>query len=226
MQRFLRLAILALFFAASVAQAQTSWSTAAYHNCVNEGPSLENPNVALTGYDIATTKTWPGSVRSGLGLLSRIDKAVIREFRKAWNVSSAGTNGREGLVLIFRMPDGSYTGRSQGSTGEYQKFTFNWIFNAVAIVHTHPNDANPRPSPQDQRVAEKYEVPIFTITITGMYVYNPATKIISKVMNGLDWLNPSKWTNEIAGKLESSRAQIAESSYKQIPGDLSCRQCQ
>lgn len=144
----------------------------------------------------------------------------MKEFEKAWQVSRSGTNGREGLVLIFRMPDGSYTGRSQGSTGEYQAFTFNWISNAVAIVHTHPNGTSPRPSEQDLRVADKYDVPIFTITISGMYVYNPATKIISKVMDGLDWLNLSKWTKETARKLKISRTQIAESSYKQNPAAL------
>ncbi len=221
MQGFSRLAILFLVFAASVSQAQTSRSTVSDYNRTDDSDAEHSLDGAGTDYDVASTNTGPGKVMAGFEFLRNIDRGVIKEFDKAWRVSGDGTNGREGLVLIFRMTDGSYTGRSQGSTGEYQKFTFKWIFNAVAIVHTHPNGIDPRPSPQDRRVAEKYDVPIFTITISGMYVYNPATKITSKVMDGLDWLNLSKWTNEIARKLKSSRTQIAESSYKQIPADLS-----
>jgi len=128
---------------------------------------------------------------------TNIDKGVEKAFDKAWRASGDGMNGREGVVLIFRMTDGSYTGRSQGFTNEYKKLTFKWRPNAVAIVHTHPNSSDPKPADQDKRVADKYGVPNFTITISGMYVYDPATKKTSKVMNGLDWLNLSTYPDEL-----------------------------
>jgi hypothetical protein len=138
-------------------------------------------------------------VPSGLRLMpangkrTNIDQRLIKEFDKAWRASGGGTNGREGVVLIFRMADGSYTGRSQGFTNEYRKSTFKWNPAALAIVHTHPNSIDPRPAEQDKRVADKYGVPNFTITISGMYVYDPATKKTSKVLNGLDWLDLSTY---------------------------------
>lgn len=125
---------------------------------------------------------------------TNIDESVIKEFAKAWRDAGSGTTGCEGVVLIFRMVDGSYTGKSQGFTNEYRKFTFKWNPAAIAIVHTHPNSSDPRPGEQDRRVADRYGVPNCTITTTGMFAYDPATKQISKVMDGLDWLNPSKWT--------------------------------
>lgn len=202
MHRFSRLAILALVFAAFVSRAQATRSTAAYENRANDSGAELKPDGA-TDIDVASTHTRLGRVKGGLEFLRRIDKEVIKEFEKAWQVSGYGTNGREGVVLIFRMEEGSYRGISQGFSNEYQKFTFNWRPNALAIVHTHPNSCDPRPSPKDERVAEKYDVPIFTITISGMYVYDPTTRLTSKVVNGLDWLELSKW-RETGAKMKDA----------------------
>jgi hypothetical protein len=129
-----------------------------------------------------------------------IDRGLIEEFDEAWQLSGDGTSGREGVVLIFRMYDGSYQGKSQGLCNEYMKSTFRWNPAAIAIVHTHPNNCDPRPSANDRRVAEEYHVRIFTITLSGMYEYDPATKKTSKVLNGLAWLDlasypegPKRW---------------------------------
>jgi hypothetical protein len=150
------------------------------------------------------TSIWSSRLKAGFGLLRRIDKGVIREFEQAWRISGDGRYGNEGVVLIFRMRDDSYRGKSLSSTGEYQKFTFKWNPAAVAIVHTHPNRADPRPSEQDELFAKKYDAPIFTITISGMYVYDPATRITGKVLDGLDWLNQSKWTQQVYRNLVAS----------------------
>ena len=128
---------------------------------------------------------------------THIDQSLITEFYKAWQISGSGTNGREAVVLVFRMEDGTYTGQSQGFSNEYMSFTFKWNPAAVAIVHTHPNGSVPTPSEQDKRVADQYGVPNFTITISGMYEYDPATKRISKVLDGLAWLNLSSWPQGI-----------------------------
>ena len=135
-----------------------------------------------------------------------IDKRVIKEFDKAWHDSGDGTNGREGVVLIVRMEDGTYNAKSQGFTNEYKEFTFKWNPAALAIVHTHPNSCDSRPSEQDERVADKYGIPIFTITVSGMYVYDPTTKKTSKVLNGLDWLNPSSYPDGLTRWLGAQTA--------------------
>jgi len=89
------------------------------------------------------------------------------------------------------MKDGSYVGKTLGYTNEIRKFTFKWNPAAMAIVHTHPNGSDPKPADQDKRIANKYGVLNFTISIRGMYVYDPVTKKTSKVLNGLDWLDQS-----------------------------------
>jgi hypothetical protein len=66
-------------------------------------------------------------------------------------------------------------------------------------------------------VADRYGVPIFTITISGMYMYNPATKQTSKVLEGLDWLDPinlSRWAQEIDRGVDTSSNQAIESVCK------------
>ncbi len=129
------------------------------------------------------------------------DRRVLKEFDTAWHLSADGTNGREAVVLIFRKDDGGYLGRLQGFSNELQKASFKWNPAALAIVHTHPNKSVPVPTEQDRRVADKYHVPNFTITISGMYVYDPATKKTSKVLNGLDWLDAAnlwRWVQAMA----------------------------
>ncbi|HXG64513.1 MAG TPA: hypothetical protein VNO70_05360 [Blastocatellia bacterium] len=125
--------------------------------------------------------------------LSKINASVVKEFRKAWSLTASGRRDVEAVVLLFRKLDGSYVAESQGSTNERKKFTFRWVANAIAIVHTHPNSDSPKPSDQDKRIADKYGVPMFTITVDGMYMYDPQTKQTTKVKDGLDWRDPAKW---------------------------------
>jgi hypothetical protein len=145
------------------------------------------------------------------GMSDIIDQAIVKEFDKAWTISGDGTNGREGVVLIFRMADGSYTGKLQRFTNQNRKATFKWNPAAIAIVHTHPNSCDPKPADQDKRVADKYGIPNFTITLRGMYVYDPATKKTSKVMDGLDWLNLS--TIQMNSKHRLGRSETPSSGY-------------
>lgn len=201
MQRFSKLAVLAIALVAAVFHARTC--ALETHNGGDIVAEV-NPDEAFINYDAATRWIWSSRVRAGFGFLRRIDKAATKEFERAWMVSGVGTNGREGVVLIFRMGDGSYKVQSQGYTNEYQRFRFKWSPAAVAIVHTHPNSCDPRPSEQDQRVAEEYDAPIFTITSSGMYAYDPATKFTIQVLDGLDWLKPSKWTPDVYRNLMAS----------------------
>jgi hypothetical protein len=145
-------------------------------------------------------KTANTGITTGFGVggfqLSRIDKSVVSEFQKAWWASHGGTSFREGVVLIFRKLDGNYMAKSMGKTNQHKSFTFTWAPNAIAIVHTHPNSSDPKPSPDDIRIAEKFGIPVCTITRWGMYVYDPVTKSTSKVKENLDWLDSTKFNRE------------------------------
>ena len=132
--------------------------------------------------------------------ISKFDNGIVKAFEKAWERSGDGASSLEGVVLILRMADGSFSGRDMGVTNEYKRFTFPWHPAAIAIVHTHPNTSDPKPCGEDIVVAEKFGVPIFTITSRGMYVYDPGTRKTSKVMRDLDWLDQSRWSTALFGK--------------------------
>ncbi len=126
--------------------------------------------------------------------ISKFDNGIVKAFEKAWERSGNGSSSYEGVVLVLRMADGSFSGRDMGATNEYRRFTFAWHPAAIAIVHTHPNATDPKPCGDDIVAADKYGVPIFTITNRGMYVYDPGTRKTSKVMKDLDWLDQANWS--------------------------------
>jgi len=133
--------------------------------------------------------------RAGADLaISTIDKQIVEAFSTAWRRSGNGSLPLEGVVLILRMADGGYSGREMGSSNEHRQFTFRWHPATIAIVHTHPNTSDPKPQDEDIAVADRYHVPVFTITSRGMYVYDPGTRKLSKVMRNLDWLDASNWS--------------------------------
>jgi hypothetical protein len=156
---------------------------------INEPGSRRTAGAGVTGPSANTANSKPTGAVTRAESINRI----ANQFLRAWYSSAAGTNGREGVVLIFRKPDGSYTGELQPFTNEYVRATFAWNPAAVAIAHTHPNSSDPEPSRHDKKLADKFGVPIFTITQTGLYEYEPATKKTTKVMNGLDWANASNY---------------------------------
>lgn len=140
---------------------------------------------------------------------SKINQEMTGEFAKAWRVAKAGSSEYEGVVLYYLLPDGSYQVKALSSTNEYKKFSFTWDDRIVAIFHTHPKSVDPRPSVDDMKVADKYNVLMFTLTMRGMYVYDPASKKTSAVLYGLDWLNASKWTDEVAMKMANLSPSFA-----------------
>ena len=133
-------------------------------------------------------------------VMSKFDKPMVEAFGQAWRRSGNGSLPVEGVVLILRMANGGYGGRELGATNEHKKFTFSWHPATIAIVHTHPNGSDPKPQDEDTAIADKYKVPIFTITSKGMYVYDPGSRKISKVMRDLDWLDISNWNRGLFAK--------------------------
>lgn len=154
-------------------------------DAVESSRTHSNRSVPLSGADFA---------------LSKIDKQIVGAFAQAWRRSGNGLSPFEGVVLILRMTGGEYAGREMGSTNEHRQFTFRWHPATIAIVHTHPNASDPKPQDEDIAIADKYNVPIFTITSRGMYVYDPGVRKLSKVMSDMDWLDISNWRKALIAK--------------------------
>ena len=127
--------------------------------------------------------------------LSKIDDSVVKAFQLAWKNSGNGTLSVEGVVLIFANPDGSYKALLESYTNQSRKFSFKWNPAILAIVHTHPNDNDPKPSRQDLALADRFGVPIFTLTGSGMFMYDPSTRKISKIKDRLNWSKSSSWAS-------------------------------
>lgn len=188
MKRIVRLVSAALVLTAMVIPARSFNMTVGVSSALLDAigaARMHNSALTLSGADYA---------------ISKIDNEIVKAFEKAWQRSGNGATSLEGVVLILRMADGSFSGRDMGATNEYRRFTFAWHPAAIAIVHTHPNSADPKPCDEDIGVAEKHGVPIFTLTNRGMYVYDPGTRKVSKVMNDLDWLDRVSWSKGLLGK--------------------------
>lgn len=139
-------------------------------------------------------------------LLSDIDEKMVKQFNGAWQQCGLGTKDYEAVVLVLSESDGSVKGVSAGRSNQSYEFTFKWNPAIIAVVHTHPNNRDPKPQPQDILVARRFDVPIFTLTRRGMYLYDPATDRITKVKSGTDWLDSSSWlTNTHLAATEASK---------------------
>jgi hypothetical protein len=126
-------------------------------------------------------------------ILMRIDERIVEEMELAWRIVGGGIDNKEAVLLLFRMDDGSIHARPGGLTNEQKAFTFKWYPSAIAILHTHPNSVDPQPSRPDRQLANELGVPIFTLTVRGMYLYDPHSRKVTQIKRGLDWLELSKW---------------------------------
>jgi hypothetical protein len=124
-------------------------------------------------------------------ILSAISDQTRAEFKKAWWAAGGGARQIESVVLLYRGRNRTLIAAPEGCTNQRLSFSFKWSPNIIAVVHTHPNSASPEPQRNDLEIADKYRVPVFTITNRGMFVYDPATKKTTKVFGGLAWLEPS-----------------------------------
>ena len=129
-------------------------------------------------------------------ILGAIDDRTREEFRKAWRIAKNGTSSAEGVVLLYHGRDGSLIARYQGWTNQHLSFSFKWSPTIIGVVHTHPNGYTREPAGNDLDIADKYRVPVFTITNRGMFVYDPESRKVIKVEDGLDWLDPLKWSTD------------------------------
>ena len=166
-------------------------SSAAPVHCINIAGGLYSS--LSNAVAVSRTHAEMVSKRNADFVMSTFDKPIIDSFSTAWRRVGNGTLPEESVVLILRMANGGYSARDLGQTHEHKQFTFRWHPATIAIVHTHPNSSSPKPQEEDLVVADKYRVPIFTITSRGMFVYDPTTRKITKVMENLDWLEISKW---------------------------------
>lgn len=74
---------------------------------------------------------------------------------------------------------------------------------AVALLHTHPADGNPRPSERDRRAARLLGLPVYTISVWGVFRADPDGAVVA--VSSPAWQPSIDW-------------QVAASAFPETPG--------
>ncbi|MCI0446112.1 hypothetical protein L0244_23030 [bacterium] len=60
----------------------------------------------------------------------------------------------------------------------------------IAVVHTHPQKVDPKPSKEDGLVARRLNIPVYTISRKGIWKITPDRKVIQEA--GVQWYKEVK----------------------------------
>ncbi len=104
--------------------------------------------------------------------------------KAAWGLSGPF----ERAAWIVETSDGSFACQEWPSTNSYLSESFYGIIptHAVGIVHTHPV-AFPMPSFQDRREATRLGMPIYVVTIRGVYKAVPGAPRVATLADEQSW---------------------------------------
>lgn len=128
--------------------------------------------------------------------MRHVDAEIVATLRQAWRLVEEGRSSREAGVMLLRETDGRYTARLVFDPKAVHQVRFTVPANVVAILHTHPNQVGREPSPNDRANSDLLQIPTFTMTNRGLWVYNPKTREIRQVMLMTSWLDPKSWASE------------------------------
>jgi len=127
-------------------------------------------------------------------------------FRNILRESGWGLSGPfERAAFIIEQSDGSFTCQEWPSLHSYLSESFRGTMPAhtVAIAHTHPVQY-PMPSEQDKLEATRIGVPIYVITIRGVYKALPGNRRVATLAENQNWIQQVPATAMIAPKTATS----------------------
>jgi hypothetical protein len=111
-------------------------------------------------------------------------------FRDILKRSGFGMTGPfERAAFVIQHSDGTYSCEAWPLAHKYLSEQFYGFLpeHTVAIAHTHPVQF-PRPSLQDQMEAVRLGIPIYTITIRGVYKATPGKRSVATIANSQSWI--------------------------------------
>jgi Prokaryotic homologs of the JAB domain len=111
-------------------------------------------------------------------------------FRDLLRDSGWSLNGPwERAAFVIQRPDGSIACQCWPSKHSYLAESFSGVIPAhtIAIVHTHPVQY-PRPSEQDKLEATRLGIPIYVLTIQGVYKAVPGVSNVATLTEHQAWL--------------------------------------
>jgi hypothetical protein len=103
--------------------------------------------------------------------------------------ASFGYSDTERAAFIVERADGSLGCLLWPALHLFDQEAFHGAIPAgtLAIVHTHPVSAGERPSNQDQREAERLGVPIYVLSLRGVYKASPQASSSLPIVRGEFW---------------------------------------
>ena len=126
--------------------------------------------------------------------MSGVNNGIVEALRRAWYLAEHGDSNGEAGVVIVEEPDGGYSANVQFDPARSRQVYFRVTPSVVAILHTHPNNSLQQPSRQDRSNSDLLQIPTFTLTNRGLWVYSPKTRKTNLVMPLLSWLDPKNWS--------------------------------
>ena len=107
----------------------------------------------------------------------------------------------ERAAFVIQNTDGSIACQCWPSKHSYLTESFSGFIptHTIAIVHTHPIQY-PRPSQQDKLEATRLGIPIYVLTIEGIYKAVPGERNVETVIRSQAWIRqvPNKTPNGLA----------------------------
>jgi hypothetical protein len=126
-------------------------------------------------------------------------------FRDLLRDSGWSLNGPwERAAFVIQQSDGSIACQCWPSRHSYLTESFNGLIpeNTIAIVHTHPVEF-PKPSQKDKDEATRLGIPIYVLTIRGVY------KAVPGVRNTATVLEHQAWYRQVPNKAPSGLASVS-----------------
>ena len=95
----------------------------------------------------------------------------------------------ERAAFVIQQPDGSIACQCWPQKHSYLAETFTGFMpaNTIAIVHTHPI-SYPKPSEQDKMEATRLGIPIYVLTIQGVYKTVPGVEKVATIARNQGWI--------------------------------------
>jgi hypothetical protein len=134
---------------------------------------------------------------------SAVGRTCFRDLlqRSGWGLS--GTSER--AAFIIEQGDGSLSCQAWPSMHSYLSESFHGLIpeHAIGIVHTHPV-LYPMPSLKDQEEATRIGIPIYVLTIRGVYKAVPGAREVSTLADKQSWIHELPATM-VSGSATASR---------------------
>ena len=98
--------------------------------------------------------------------------------------------GVEVAAFVVQDTEGNLQCLLWPETADYRGHAYHGVVpgHVIALVHTHPPNADEKPSPEDTATARRSGLPVYVLTRRYIYAADPASGAIVPVIEGRNWV--------------------------------------